>query len=78
MKAIKIRESVLDSRHPSLATSYNNVSVIYRAMGQLDDALRFSEKAVAILQTLFPGGHPNLDKMKRNLEHIKNAKNEAE
>jgi exonuclease III len=40
-------------------------------MGQLDRALEIQLKAVAILQKLFPNGHPNLDKFKRNLEYLK-------
>jgi tetratricopeptide (TPR) repeat protein len=67
LKALEIREKVLDKDHPDLAQSYNNVSTIYNAMGQLDRALPFAQKAVAIMQKIFPGGHPNLDLFKRNL-----------
>jgi hypothetical protein len=37
-------------------------------------ALAYAEKAVAILQQLFPNGHPNLDVMKQNLEEIKKVR----
>jgi hypothetical protein len=42
--------------------------------------LEFQQQAMGILQRLFPGGHPNLDKSKHNMEILlselktKNAK----
>jgi hypothetical protein len=40
-------------------------------MEDYGSAKRYAEQAVAILQHLFPNGHPNLDIMKRSLEEIK-------
>ncbi|MDQ1353039.1 MAG: hypothetical protein QG657_3345, partial [Acidobacteriota bacterium] len=57
--------------HPSLATSYNNLSLIYQNIGQLDLAIEYQLKAVVIMQFNFPNGHPNLDVMKQNLEILK-------
>ncbi len=43
-----------------------------------ESACRCSEKAVAILQSLFPNGHPKLDMYKRNLEKIETSRRKAE
>jgi recombinational DNA repair protein (RecF pathway) len=39
-----------------------------------DSALAYAQKAVAILQKLFPNGHPKLDLYKKNLEGLKGIK----
>jgi hypothetical protein len=36
----------------------------------LDRALDYAQRAVAILARLFPNGHPNLDKARKNLAGI--------
>jgi len=70
LKALNIREQVLDKNHPDLAQSYNNIAMIYKAVKDYEPAETYGEKAVAILQRLFPNGHPNLETAKRNLEGI--------
>ncbi len=56
--------------YPDLAASYNNLSRIYLDLNNLDNAHFFSQKAVHILRTLFPNGHPNLTIMEKNLAII--------
>ena len=60
-----------EEKAEDLAKLESEVSYIYWHMGQLDRALEFQLKAVAIMQQLFPNGHPNLDVMKLNLAIIK-------
>ncbi len=60
----------IDDSTKELATLANNVSMIYKDMGQLDKALPFMEKAVAIMEFKFPNGHPRLDKMRNNLARL--------
>jgi tetratricopeptide (TPR) repeat protein len=70
LKAVEIREQVLDKNHPDIAQSYNNLSMIYQDLGQLDRARPYAQKAVDILTALFPHGHPNLDISRKNLEGL--------
>jgi hypothetical protein len=44
--------------------------MIYQDLGQLDRARPYAQKAVDIMTTLFPHGHPNLDIMRKNLESL--------
>jgi hypothetical protein len=39
-------------------------------MNQDSTAREYAQKAVAILKSLFPNGHPNLETMRKNLEKI--------
>ena len=47
-KAIEIWEKTLHENHPHLATSYNNLSLIYNGQGDLKNALIFQNKAIEI------------------------------
>jgi tetratricopeptide (TPR) repeat protein len=68
-----LKEKILSKDHPSLATSYNNLSLIYKDLGQSERALEFQKKAVDILRQLFPNGHPHLTVMRSNLKKIKKS-----
>ena len=73
LKTLHIREKVFERNHPELANSYNNLAVIYMDLKDYESAAVYCEKAVAILQLLFPDGHPDLDMAIRNLERIREA-----
>jgi hypothetical protein len=60
----------IDKKTAALATLANNLSTIYNASGQLERARPYAQKAVDILTSLFPHGHPNLDIARRNLESL--------
>jgi hypothetical protein len=45
LKSIKIREKLLPPDHPNLATSYNNISVIFQDLGDKENEKEFKEKA---------------------------------
>uniref|UniRef100_UPI000DF468C6 AAA family ATPase n=1 Tax=Poseidonibacter lekithochrous TaxID=1904463 RepID=UPI000DF468C6 len=51
-KSLEIMQKVLDENHPSLATNYINISMIYKDLGDLEKALEYSKKALNI---------PNID-----------------
>jgi tetratricopeptide (TPR) repeat protein len=70
-KAKEFYEKNPQGNQQNMPTSYNNLSLIYKAFGKLDKALEYIEKAIAIMKKKFPGGHPNLDVMLGNLEYIK-------
>jgi tetratricopeptide (TPR) repeat protein len=71
LKAMGIREIILSHDHPDLAGSYHNISTIYSDLGRIQEALEYAQRAVAIMEKLFPAGHYHLDKMRKNLEIIK-------
>jgi hypothetical protein len=47
------------------------MGLIIRLFYDINAALRYSKKAVAIMEKIFPDGHPDLDVMKDNLESLK-------
>ncbi|CAF0893152.1 unnamed protein product [Adineta ricciae] len=59
-KALEIREKTLPSNHPSLATSYSSIGLVYMNMGEYSEALLFYEKALGIREKTLPSNHPSL------------------
>jgi len=70
LKASRIYEQVFDKNHPDLASSYNNLSLIYRVLGQPEKALEFQLKALHIREQLFEKNHPDLANSYNNLAVI--------
>jgi len=56
-----------------LATLANNLCTIYYSLGQLDQALAFQLKAVAIREKVLSAGHPDLATAYNNLSQIYQA-----
>ncbi len=58
-KALAIWEKVLGTEHPDTATSYNNIGVVYKSMGDYDKALEYYGKALAICEKVLGTEHPS-------------------
>lgn len=67
LKALSVREKVLPSGHPDLATSYNNLAETYRALGEHPKSLQHHLKALSILEKALPPEHPDLATSYNNL-----------
>jgi tetratricopeptide (TPR) repeat protein len=59
-KSINIYEKTLSSNHPDLATSYNNIGMLYHSIGEYSEALPYHEKALAIRQQSLTPNHSDL------------------
>ena len=60
LKALKIREHILDKTHPDLAISYFNLANTYYEIGEKQKAYDYICKAVEIWQKTLPARHPHL------------------
>ncbi|CAF4717250.1 unnamed protein product [Rotaria sp. Silwood1] len=58
--SVDIRQKILPPTHPDIATSYNNIGLIYSNMGEYTKALSFYEQALHIRQNILPPNHPDL------------------
>lgn len=59
-KSFAIRESVLDSNHHDLATTYNWIGIFYEKLGNYENALEFHYKSLAIQKSFLDSNHPIL------------------
>jgi tetratricopeptide (TPR) repeat protein len=69
-KSLKIRQKTLPANHPDLATSYNNIGVVYKNMGEYSKALSYYEKALEIQQKSLPVNHPDLATSYNNIGRV--------
>ncbi len=59
-KVLAIVEKILPPNHPSLATSINNLALLYQAQGRLSEAEPLFGRALKILETALPPNHPDV------------------
>ena len=70
-QALETLQKTLPANHPSLATSYNNIGVVYKNMGEHSKALSYFERALDIRQRSLPPNHPHLKAVKQWIEIVK-------
>ena len=58
-KSLAIQLKILDSEHPSTATSYNNIGEVYHNIGEYAKALEYYEKSLAIQLKVLDSEHPS-------------------
>ncbi|MDR1224514.1 MAG: tetratricopeptide repeat protein [Tannerella sp.] len=59
LKALAIRERVLETDHPDASASYNNIGSTYDSMGNYPKALEYYLKALAIKERVLGINHPS-------------------
>jgi tetratricopeptide (TPR) repeat protein len=69
-KALAIREKVLGESHPSTATTYNNIALIYVNQGNYPEALAYFEKALAIFEKVLGKEHPSTATSYNNIASV--------
>ena len=70
-KALKVRERVLGSGHPSTATTYNNMAGVYQAQGDYEKALEYYEKALTVFMAKLGANHPYTQDTQVSVEIMK-------
>ena len=57
-RALEIREKVLGPQHPDVATTLNNLAVLYRQMGDYEKALPLYQRALDIREKVLGSATP--------------------
>ena len=70
-KALEIREKTLPASHSELATTYNNLGMLYCRLGEYSTAVTYFANALDILQNSLSPNHPFLEQVKENYETTK-------
>lgn len=73
-RALEIAQKNVDAKHPDLATSLNNLAVIYRAQGLIAQAEPLHQRALAIREKAFGPDHPAIVTSLNNLAEIYKVK----
>ncbi|CAF1185774.1 unnamed protein product [Adineta steineri] len=69
-KDLEIKQKLLPSNHPYLASLYNNIGVAYIKKGDCSKALSFYEKALEIFQETLPSDHSSLATSYNNIGRV--------
>ncbi|CAF1358511.1 unnamed protein product [Adineta steineri] len=69
-QGLEIKQKILPSNHPDLATSYNNIGSVYSNMGEYSKALSFLEKILEIEEKSLPANHPSLATSYNNIGRV--------
>jgi tetratricopeptide (TPR) repeat protein len=59
-KALAYRSKTLDAAHPDVATSLNNLGMLYQKQGEYDKAQPLLEKALALREKTLGSEHPTV------------------
>jgi tetratricopeptide (TPR) repeat protein len=69
-RSLAIREKVRGPDHPDVATSVNNLAVLYRHQGRYADAEPLIKRALTIREKVFGPDHPNVAFLLSNLARL--------
>ena len=58
-RSLEIYKVALPPNHPDLATSYNNIGLVYHNMGEYSKALSYYERSLEIYKVALPPNHPS-------------------
>lgn len=76
MKALKLRENILEENHPENIISYNNIGLIYNHMGDNKNALKFYTKALKAQEKKLGDNHPLTASIYNNIAAIYDEMND--
>ena len=69
-KNLRIREKVLGKDHPDMATSYNNLALVYKDQGKYKQAEELYKKAMQISERILGEEHPTTAASYNNLAGV--------
>jgi tetratricopeptide (TPR) repeat protein len=69
-KALEISQKTLSAIHPDLATSYNNIGLVYYNKGEYSEALSYLERAFDILQRSLSPNQASIKNVRAGIEII--------
>ena len=66
-QALTLAKKMYGEEHPAVATSLNNLGLLYSSMGRYEEAERYYEQALAIFKRLLGEEHPHVATSLNNL-----------
>ena len=72
-KALIIRKKIFGEDHADVATSYDNLALVYNCLGEYNQAKQLSEKALTIRKKIFGEDHADVATSYNNLASVYNS-----
>ncbi|MEH2057724.1 MAG: tetratricopeptide repeat protein [Nostoc sp.] len=77
LQALELYKRLLGDAHPDVATSLNNLALLYNSQGRYDQAEPLFLQALEIRQQVFGVNHPNTVTVRQNLENLQAQKSDS-
>ena len=71
--ALVLARQIWGEEHPNIATSLNNLALLYQSQGRYAEALPLYEQALEMRKRLFAGDHPDVATSVNNLAYLYNS-----
>ena len=75
-QALSLRQELLGDRHPSVATSLNNLAALYRSQGRYEEAEPLFKQALQIAEAVLGQDHPSTKTIRNNLQYLQEVRKE--
>ena len=66
-----MRQELLGDRHPSVATSFNNLALLYYAQGRYEEAEPLYQRSLEICETTLGTEHPHTIAVRNNFRDMR-------
>jgi hypothetical protein len=63
---LALKEKLLGPSHPDTAMTLNNLAVLLKAQGELNESALFYQRALAVFQSVLKSDHPKLIRCRKN------------
>jgi tetratricopeptide (TPR) repeat protein len=71
IKCLDIRLNTLPENHPAIASTYNNLGVVYARKRNFSKALECYQKSLDISHKILPPTHPEVQRTENNIEQLR-------
>ena len=75
-KSLAIRLKTHGAEHPGVATSYNNIGMVWKSKGEFDKSLEYYEKSLSIKLKILGAEHPDMATSYNNIGMVWMSKGE--
>ena len=75
-RSLEIRKSVYGEHHPDVATSYNNIGLVYDSQGEYSRALEMYERSLEIIKSVYGDNHPKVAASYNNIGSVYDSQGE--
>ncbi len=73
LQALELRKRLLGDNHPDVATSLNNLALLYDSQKKYDQAEFLYSQALNILERRLGANHPNTVTVRKNLASLRDS-----
>jgi len=68
---IRLKEKILKSNHPVIAVTLNNLAVLYKSQGRLNEAEALYSRSLSIFKNSLADKHPHVTSCQANYARLK-------